>query len=708
MPVIRHLLPAVAFVLCALCQPVHGSAGHYLVFAIDEEGRAEPLFHAHAAFDQRNWPMDHAAMGRPKRSTVGGFSANARAYEDGALVFARTLELQPLARSEGARADGSMAIDMVDAGAAAFVLRLPAGADRLLIDLGHEVQAFELDQLAKSAATLPLAHMAGASRVVGKRMAGPPGNRLDLLIMGDGYVAGQEGLFNALADEVEAEFFGVSPMREYAGLVNLSRLFTPSAQMGADHPPYIAATGNCTHPQCCFDASAQHDFLAPRFVDTAFDATFCAGWQIHRALGINVGKVLAAASAVPDWDVIMVLVNDPVYGGLGYMRSPDGSMPGIAIGSATDGAVQLMMHELGHSLIGLGDEYAINIANPGPPYCSDRGGDRPCMDNHTDVDDPAAVKWRAWFEPGIPVPSPSSARGVGLFEGVIQYPQGLYRPTFTACLMHSTAFRDLCPVCRESFVTSLYSGRFGEPAGGIDLIEPGTESPPPHTPVPHLLGSVQRFEATVIAPQVQGIERQWLLDGEPLPGAAGDALDLELADGITGTRTLELRVIDRGPYLKSQHALDLGVHSRVWTLKVLPQAEEDFVICPALSGAWYNAATAGQGLFLDVSEDPRLLFGGWFTWRDVVGEHDWFTLQGAYALDDHSVVLPIVHSGGGRFDDPAEVDHQAVGEARLTFLGCNAAMLEYRFDAGREGVMLLDRLLPIPGLCTELCRDAAP
>jgi hypothetical protein len=701
----RPILCGAALALILLAHSANGLAGHYVVIEIAAGGQPEPVFHAEVAMEARTWPVDHRAMGRPKAAAADHHLVHVRAFAGTRAVFAQVLALATVARSEGPAPEGTMLHDLVPLGRPAFALRLPAEADRLVIETAVGKTAFDLEALAARAGSLPLAKGAGDSRVVGKRLSGPPGNRLDLLVMGDGYVAGQEGIFNRLAEEIEDEYFSRSPMREYAGLVNVARLFTASPQMGADHPPYRAG---CAGANCCADPAAQSDPLAPRFVDTAFDASFCMGGQIHRALGVNISKLLAAASAVPDWDVILVLVNDPVFGGLGYFPAPNGAFPGIAIGSATEEARSLMLHELGHSLMQLGDEYSIPGGAPGGLYCSDRGGAARCLDNHTDETDPERLKWRQWVEPGMPLPSPPGARGVGLFEGVLQHATGLYRPTFTACLMHTTSHRDLCPVCRESFVRTLYDGRFGQPAGGIDLIEPGSEWPSPERPVPVIEGRVVGFGAEVIAPALPGIERQWYLDGEPLPGADGDTLELAIGDGVTGRRTLELRVVDGGSFLRSDAARAVAVHSRSWLLDVLPAVEQDFALCGALSGAWFNPDTAGQGLFLDISEEARFAFAGWFTWDAVGGSHDWFTLQGGFQAGDTGLTLPLLQSAGGRFDAPDPVQTAPVGEVRIDFQGCTRASFQYQIDDGRSGVMLLERLLPEPEACTLACRFDPP
>ncbi len=147
----------------------------------------------------------------------------------------------------------------------------------------------------------------------------------------------------------------------------------------------------------------------------------------------------------------------------------------------------------------------------------------------------------------------------------------------------------------------------------------------------------------------------------------------------------------------------MAVHSRSWQIQLEAGASEDFVICPALSGAWYNPETPGQGVFLDISQTPALLFAGWFSWN-AAGERDWFTAQGSYAEGDDAASMTLSLTTGGRFDDPAPVVHTAAGQSQLRFFNCESAELEYSFDDGPAGVIPLRRLVQAPGDCADACR----
>ena len=687
---------ALIAVLLTLLSPVKAQNMHYLVFELNSNAKAEALFHAVRPTDRKHWPVKPGALVSPAKLR-GEKVLHARAYVGESLVYAdiidtRTQARTPTAAQSAHRHEAAQTLDQT-----AFALRIPIAADRLILDRGTHQQNIDLRALQAKAGTLALAEFAVSGSSTIKAQSGPPSNRVDILVIAEGYLDTQQALFDERADEFENGFFNRSPLREYRPLYNVHRLFVASEQPGADHPPYRPG---CSNSQCCADPEAQIDPRAPRFVNTAFDSTFCDGGVYHRGMTLDIGKVLTAAASAPDWDVIAVLINDPVYGGRGF-SAMTGSPAGIAIGTAAN-AVLLMTHELGHSLFLLGDEYRIE-AGDFPPYCSESTPSlRRCPDNYTDETDPNRVKWREWFTPGLAIPTPAGQSGVGLFEGASFYARGTYRPTDNSCLMNSFSSR-WCPVCAEATVSSLYDGRFGVPEQGIDLIEPGTEAPDWQLPVPMTGGVAQRFTALVLEPEGGEIEKQWLLDGVPIADASQSSLDLQLDPQDGQTRTLELRVVDRGPFVRSVHALPLTVHSRSWTLKVEAAQGSDFAICDELSGAWYNPLTPGQGVFLDVNEESQLLFAGWFTWNQAE-EREWYTTQGGYVSGESTAVLPISETSGGRFDDPQAVLTSPVGETRLEFEDCERAQMEYRFDAGPTGLIPLRKLLPAPAGCAESCR----
>ena len=264
-------------------------------------------------------------------------------------------------------------------------------------------------------------------------------NRVNLLFLGDGYLAADEAAFNQHVDDAVAYMQTFEPYRSYRQFLSYDRLFLVSNETGADRPA------------ACYTPAS--------FVDTALDATYCTN-SIQRLLTVDSGKVFTAAAAIPNWDQIVVIVNDQEYGGAG------GTFSTI---STNDLATDVFIHEYGHTFTLLADEY--ETPYPGYPACSDINGP-PCQSNVTDETVRELIKWNEFIAADTPVPTPPTSQYrfvVGLFEGARYLSEDMYRPEYF-CNMRTlgTAF---CEVCKQSYVFRLYAVPYAD--GGQLLQLPG-------------------------------------------------------------------------------------------------------------------------------------------------------------------------------------------------------------------------------------------
>jgi len=546
--------------------------GHYLVVRLDAEGRPEPVFHRRVVLDG-----DRAV------DSLGAL-ALARANPDQLVVEAEgwrtVVEVPRFIRGEFAAngVDGAIESRLVPDIERAFVVRIPAGVDGelTLSSLGRET-TLDLAVVEREAASLPIPDVPEAEALSASgdgrgTASGPSSNRVDVLVMGDGYTAAEATTFATDVENMRVAMFGFSPYREYASFVNWTSLFTASAQSGADHPPYQAG---CTTTSCCAETAAQTDPRANTFVNTAFDGRFCTS-QIHRLVTVNNSKVLAAASASPNWDEIIVLVNDPVYGGAG------GS---ISVTTTNTSARLIVVHEYGHTFHRLADEYT--TAYPGFPACSDVSGTRACEANVTDQTAAGSIKWASWITPGNAIPTPAGTSGIGLFVGARYQTTGMHRPA-NNCAMRSLGGQ-FCSVCSQEYVLRLYRGGWGTPSAGIDLIEPGSESPSSATTVNVAAGGSQVFSASVLRPQPDSVSLQWFVDGVAVSGANGTSFTFQPGIGGPVTRQVELRATDTTAMVRAAMAGTDLVHRRTWSINVAPTSLpvlslEDVSIVEGISG----------------------------------------------------------------------------------------------------------------------------
>lgn len=237
-----------------------------------------------------------------------------------------------------------------------------------------------------------------ASPAVAIQTSGSSASRLDLVFLADGYTAAQQDDFAADVQWIVDYLNTIQPYADYTSLLNVWRVDLVSAQSGGDHPEFGTS------------------------VDTALGCAYdCAG--IDRLICCDDQLVMDAVLAtVPEAEGVLVLVNDDVYGGSGGFN--------FAVSYVgTDQGRQVAAHELGHSLVGLWDEYG---------YGTPGNGEGPNCDRDADP------HWTEWV----------GTDGVDSFQEC-SYTEH-YRPTENGCMMR-TLSDDYCPVCRQEVVRAMYA-----------------------------------------------------------------------------------------------------------------------------------------------------------------------------------------------------------------------------------------------------------
>lgn len=65
---------------------------------------------------------------------------------------------------------------------------------------------------------------------------GDPANRVDFVILGDGYTASEMSKYAADIENMVTNFFSEEPFKEYQNYFNVHRVDVISNESGADHP----------------------------------------------------------------------------------------------------------------------------------------------------------------------------------------------------------------------------------------------------------------------------------------------------------------------------------------------------------------------------------------------------------------------------------------------------------------------------------------
>jgi len=128
-----------------------------------------------------------------------------------------------------------------------------------------------------------------------------------------------------------------------------------------------------------------------------------------------------------------------------------------------------------------------------------------------------------------------------------------------------------------------------------------------------------------------------------------------------------------------------------------------FRVTSNLSGSWYNPATSGQGLFLDVFDESQLMFAAWFTFdlerpaegtASMVGGpgQRWLTAQGEITGTSSTLGL---YKTTGMVLDSADPPGTTVedGSMTLTFDSCVSGQVDYDLgSANTTGSFPISRL----------------
>lgn len=151
--------------------------------------------------------------------------------------------------------------------------------------------------------------------------SGDPANRINLAIIGDGYVVAEKERFFSDAARMVKGIFGDTTFASYLPLFNVYALYYPSVESGiGDGRPKNTAFG-------LYRDAVTRQAIMLRNADRA-------------------SKVLAKAPRV---DYPIVVGNEPLYGGLGGYYA-------ITTNSVQSGLV-VLRHELGHNFGRVGEEY---------------------------------------------------------------------------------------------------------------------------------------------------------------------------------------------------------------------------------------------------------------------------------------------------------------------------------------------------------------
>ena len=301
---------------------------------------------------------------------------------------------------------------------------------------------------------------------------GPPADKVDILVIGEGYTAAEMPKFHRDVKRLLPALFAEEPFKSRRSDFNVRALDLASADSGVNRPN------------------------AGVFRRTPLSAEYNIFDSERYVLTLDNRALRDAASAAP-YEFIEILVNDRTYGGGGIFNDQATASVDSAFSS------YVFVHEFGHHFAALADEY----------YTSDVAYEtgtaerpEPWEPNVTALRDPDRLKWKDLVSPGTALPTPwdkaefekhtaaiqqrrrairarnapeaemdalfreerdwdhkflSSMKysgRVGAFEGAAYEARGLYRPE-ADCIMFTRDPVGFCRVCRRAIerIIDLYS-----------------------------------------------------------------------------------------------------------------------------------------------------------------------------------------------------------------------------------------------------------
>jgi len=214
------------------------------------------------------------------------------------------------------------------------------------------------------------AHAPAPAEVLGLHVSGAPSSKVDLVILGDGYMAGQADKFAADAQRLTDALFTYSPFKERAGDFNVWGINPPAVESGVNRP----SNGTFRHSP---SGTTYDAFRSERYI-LSFD-------------NLGMRRVLQHAP----YEFIVILGNSETYGG--------GGIYGLysTVAADSDWSEYLFVHELGHHFAALADEYYTSDVAYEPS--TDRP--EPWEPNVTALHDPQKLKWGRLVEEGTALPT---------------------------------------------------------------------------------------------------------------------------------------------------------------------------------------------------------------------------------------------------------------------------------------------------------------
>jgi hypothetical protein len=381
-------------------------------------------------------------------------------------------------------------------------------------------------------------------------------SRINLVILGDGYQEHELDKFEADAVKIADDFFDESPYREYKSYFNTYVVSVASNESGAASDP-------------------------SNLIDNYYGSTYnFAGIQRLLVATRSARITGILANHFPQYDQVIMLVNDSRYGGSGGW---------IATASTHTSSSELVRHEIGHSFASLADEYYA-----GDQYASERA-------NMTRNTDPTTVKWKNWMGFG----------GIGIYQHCCGGNSAQWYRPHENCKMRFLN-RDFCSVCSQTTIAKIHSLTNPILSYSPDSVEEQTNE------------DTLQFSLQLIEPNPNTLSVRWTLNGEHISNELFD-VNIPLVEVPDGENKLQALVIDTTAFIRIDNYELINFYSVIWNWDQESSTSTELTA---------NSSFTSLKLYpIPAQHDINLEFQ-----KPVTGSMklDFYTIQGVL-LDAHSI-----------------------------------------------------------------------
>lgn len=252
--------------------------------------------------------------------------------------------------------------------------------------------------------------------------AGAPEECMDILFIPDGYSKKDAKQLEYDLNRFAQYILNCSPFSENQKHINIKAIQGFSDESGITDPN--AGVSKNTLLNCSFNTIDLDRYL----------------------MCLNLFKMHNIAEDAP-YDIIVLICNTPKYGGGGIYNFY------CTVNNKGEYSDYVIVHELGHLLAGLGDEYYSSEVSVRDYYPV---GIEPVEPNLTTLVN-FELKWKEMMDIETPIPTPDTKqynKVLGVYEGGGYVAQGVFRP-WRDCTMKDKLYNNFCPVCQKTITETI-------------------------------------------------------------------------------------------------------------------------------------------------------------------------------------------------------------------------------------------------------------